>query len=97
MKETKKTSRWSHNINSNFAFKWQDYDKFKSWRSAFWLVFVIISNIDIKTCQNQNWLDNLLLISIPIVHKQVEDSNNEDRDLKGKIYHLALETKLKRW
>ncbi len=62
---------------------------------VFWSVYVSISNLDAKMWQSQNWPDILLLGSIPIVHKQVEDPNNKDRDLKAKIYLLALETMLK--
>ena len=61
-----------------------------------WPVYVIIENLDAKTCQSQNRPAILLLGSIPIVHKRAEDSNNKDRDLKAKIYHLALKTMLER-
>ena len=46
--------------------------------------------------RSQNRLDTLLLGSIPIVHERLEDSNNKDRDLKAKIYYLALKTILER-
>lgn len=42
--------------------------------------------------QSQNWSDNLLLGFTLIVHKQIEDLNNKNIDLKAKIYHLALGT-----
>ena len=58
----------------------------------FWPVYVIIGNLDAKMRQSQNRPDILLLSSIPIVYKQLKDSNNKDRDLKAKIYHLALKT-----
>ena len=61
-----------------------------------WPVYVTIGNLDVKTRQSQNHLKTLLLGSIPIVHEQAEDLNNNDRDLKAKIYHLALRTMLER-
>lgn len=45
--------------------------------------------------RSQNHLDILLLGFISIVHKQLEDSNNQDRDLKAKIYYSILKTILK--
>ena len=36
----------------------------------------------------------LFLGSIPFVHKRLEDANNKDKDLKAKIYHMALKTML---
>ncbi len=47
-------------------------------------------------CRSQNRPGTLLLGSIPIVYERAENFNNKDRDLKAKIYHLALETMLKR-
>ena len=38
----------------------------------------------------------LLLSSIPIVHKGLEDANNKDKNLKAKIHHIALKTRLQR-
>jgi Plavaka transposase len=61
-----------------------------------WPVYVTIDNLDAKTCRSQNRPGTLLLSSIPIVHKRAEDSNNKDRDLKAKTYHLALRTMLER-
>ena len=43
---------------------------------------------------NQNQLGTLLLSFISIIHKQLENTNNKNRDLKTKIYHLALKTML---
>ena len=57
-------------------------------------VYVIIGNLEAKTCQSQNQLGTLLLDFLPIIHKQSEDSNNKDRDLNTKIYYLALKTML---
>ena len=63
---------------------------------VFWPVYITIGNLDAKICWSQNWLDTLLLGSIPIVDEQAEDSNNKNRDLKAKIDYWALETILKR-
>ena len=38
----------------------------------------------------------MLLGSIPIVYERSDDSNDKNRDLKAKIYYLALKTMLKR-
>ena len=61
---------------------------------VFWPVYVTIGNLDVKICRSQNRLETLLLGSISIVHKEAEDLNNKDRNLKAKIYHLALRTML---
>ena len=58
----------------------------------FWLIYVTIDYLDIKTYYSQNWLDILLLDLISIVYKQIKDLNNKNRDLKVKIYYLALKT-----
>ena len=55
-----------------------------------WPVYVTIGNLDAKTRWSQNWPVTLLLGSILIAHKQAEDSNNKNRDLKAKTYYLAL-------
>ena len=36
----------------------------------------------------------LFLGSIPIIHEQLEDANNKNKDLKAKIYHIVLKTML---
>ena len=56
---------------------------------VFWPVYVTIGNLDVKTRQSQNWLGTLFMGLILIVHKRTEDSNNKDKDLKAKTYHLA--------
>ncbi len=61
-----------------------------------WPVYVTICNLDAKTRQSQNRPGTLLLGSIPIVHERAEDSNNKDRDLKSKTYHLVLRTMFER-
>ena len=59
-----------------------------------WSVYITIGNLDSKTRRSQTCPGTLLLGSIPIVHKRLEDGNNKDQDLKAKIYHLALTTML---
>ena len=61
-----------------------------------WPVYITIGNLDSMTWRNQTRPGTLLLGSIPIVHKRLEDENNKDQDLKAKIYHLALTTMLQR-
>ena len=61
-----------------------------------WPVYITIGNINAKMCRSQNWPGTLFLNSISIVDNQTKDSNNKNRDLKAKIYHLAFETMLKR-
>ena len=39
---------------------------------------------------SQKQLNNLLLGFLLIVYERLEDSNNKNKDLKAKIYHLAL-------
>ena len=56
-------------------------------------VHITIGNIDAKIHQSQNRLGTLLLTFKPIVHRQSEDSKNQSRDLKAKIYYLALKTR----
>ncbi len=63
---------------------------------VFWSVYITIGNLDAKTNWSQNRPETLLLGLIPIVYKQAENSNNKDRDLKSKTYHLALRTMLER-
>ena len=59
-----------------------------------WLVYITIGNMDFKTRQSQTRPSTLLLGSILIVHKRLEDKNNKNQYLKAKIYHLALTTML---
>ena len=61
-----------------------------------WPVYITIKNLDANTRQSHKRLGILLLGSIPIVHKRSEDTNNKDKDLKAKIYHMALKTMLQR-
>ncbi len=69
---------------------------FSHWDKTLWLVYIIIGNLDAKTQQSQKRPGTLFLGSIPIVHEQLEDANNQDKDLKAKIYHMALKTMLQR-
>ena len=62
----------------------------------FWPVYVTICNLDAKTYQNQNRPSTLLLGFIAIVNEQSENLNNKNRDLKAKIYYLALKNMLER-
>ncbi len=59
-----------------------------------WPVYITIGNLDAKTQQSQKQPRTLLLGSIPIVHERSEDANNKNKDLKVKIYHMALKTML---
>ncbi len=61
-----------------------------------WPVYITIGNLDTKTRQSQKRPETLLLGSIPIVHEQSKDANNKDKDLKAKIYHMALKAMLQR-
>ena len=59
-----------------------------------WPVYITIGNLDSKTWRSQNWSGTLLLGFISIVCEQLEDGDNKDKDLKAKIYYLALQTML---
>lgn len=60
-----------------------------------WPVYVTINNLDTKMLRSQYYLNILLLDSISIVYERMEDLNNKDKDLKARVYHLALKTMLK--
>lgn len=57
-----------------------------------WPVYYIICNLDAKTHQSQQHSGTLLLGSILIVHERVGNSNNKYKDLKLKVYYLAMKT-----
>lgn len=57
---------------------------------VFWPVYIIRANLDVKTRCSQYWPTILFLGFIPIVYKQAKDLNNKNKDLKTKIYFLAL-------
>ncbi len=59
-----------------------------------WPVYITIGNLDAKTRRSQKRPGTLLLGSIPIIHEWSKDANNKDKDLKAKIYHMALKTML---
>ena len=61
-----------------------------------WLVYITIKNLDTKIRRSQKRLRMLLLGSIPIIHKWAENANNKNKDLKAKIYHIALRIMLQR-
>lgn len=51
-----------------------------------WLVYITMGNLYVMICQSQNRPSTLLIGFISIVHEQVEDSNNKNRDLKAKFF-----------
>ena len=57
-----------------------------------WSVYLTIENLDTKTRQSQKPPGTLLLGSIPIIYNQLKDTNDKNKDLKAKIYHMALKT-----
>ncbi len=59
-----------------------------------WPVYITIGNLDAKTWRSQKWLGTLLFGSIFIIYERSKDANNKDKDLKAKIYHMALKTML---
>ena len=59
-----------------------------------WPVDITIRNLNAKIWQSQKLAGPLLLGSIPIIHERSEDTNNKNKDLKAKIYHMALKTML---
>ncbi len=61
-----------------------------------WPVYITIGNLDTKTRRSQKRSGTLLLGSIPIIHEWSKDVNNKHKDLKAKIYHMALKTMLQR-
>ena len=59
-----------------------------------WPVYIIIRNLDAKTWQSQKQPRTLLLDFISIIYKRSKNINNKDKDLKTKIYYMALKTML---
>ena len=59
-------------------------------------VYITIRNLNAKTQQSQKRPGILLLGSISIIYKRLEDANNKNKNLKAKIYHMALKTMLQR-
>ena len=57
-----------------------------------WPVYITIENLDAKTWQSQKRPKTLLLGSIFIIHEWLEDANNKNKNLKAKIYYMALKT-----
>ena len=55
-----------------------------------WPVYITIENLDATTPRSQKRPEMLLLGSILFVHEWLEDANNKNKDLKAKIYHIAL-------
>ncbi len=59
-----------------------------------WPVYIIIGNLNAKTWQSQKRPGTLLLSSIPIIYERSEKANNKEKDLKAKIYYMALKSML---
>ncbi len=59
-----------------------------------WPVYITIGNLDAKTRRSLKRPRTLLLGSILIIYERSKDANNKDKDLKAKIYHMALKTML---
>lgn len=53
-----------------------------------WPIYIINGNLDVKIRRFQKQLRILIQSSIFIVHKLLEDTNNRDKYLKTKIYHV---------
>ena len=85
MGKTKKTSCWSH-YSFNFTISNKTVISLSHEDQVLWPVYITIDNLDAKTRWSENLPGTLLLGSLSIVHKQVEDLNNKDRDLNVKIY-----------
>lgn len=52
----------------------------------------MVSNLDLKTRQDQTYLGTLVLQSIFIAYIFLLDGESKDENLKAKIDHLALTT-----
>ena len=61
-----------------------------------WPVYITIRNLDARTRQFQKRPETLVLGFILIFHEWSEDTNNKSKDLKAKIYHMALKIMLQR-
>ena len=59
-----------------------------------WPVYITIGNLNAKIQPFQKWPGILFLGFILIIHKRLKDINNENKDLKAMIYHIALKTML---
>ena len=55
-----------------------------------WPVYITIKNLDRKTRQSQKRPEILLLGSILIIYEWSKDANNKNKNLKAKIYYMAL-------
>ena len=64
------------------------------WDQTLWPVYITIGNLDTKIQQSQKWSGMLLWGSIPIIYERLKDANNKEKDLKAKIYQMALKTML---
>lgn len=61
---------------------------------TFWLVYITVGNLDANTRWSQKRPGTLFLRFIYIIHEELEDKNNKNKDLKIKIYHIVLKTRL---
>ena len=66
------------------------------WDQTLWPVYITNGDWDTKIRQSQKRPETLLLGFIPIIHERLEDANNKNKDLKAKIYHMALKSMLQR-
>lgn len=66
--------------------------RFSYKNQTLWSIYITIENLDVKTWQCQKWLKSLLFGSIFIFYKQWKNENNKNKDLKTKIYYIALKT-----
>lgn len=57
-------------------------------------VYRTISNLDLKTQRSQTRPNILLLGFISIIYKRSKDEDNKNKNLKAKIYHLAIKLML---
>lgn len=61
-----------------------------------WPIYITIKSLNAKILIPQKRPKKLLFGSIFIIHKQSEDANNKNKDLKAKIYYMTLKTILQR-
>ena len=67
---------------------------FCHWDQTMWPVYIAVGNLDAKTRRNLTQPGTLLLGLIFVIHERLGDRNNKKKDLKAKIYHLALKIML---
>lgn len=57
-------------------------------------VYKTIRNLDSKTQRSQTRPNILLIGFISIIYKRSKDEDNKNKNLKAKIYHLAIKLML---